>query len=152
MLRFYSIGSLDELDMIRYLRTHALMYEYYRQAQEIVPPQISKVLHRLFTSEAYQIVNSRYNMRSYYIFSFLQFLYSLLTLIKLIIFLCIFQYRSNPGKRCNRGRHTKRTSLFWRISQIYEDTKWSIGYANWRSMWLMLLLILPLLYIYIYIY
>jgi len=57
-LRFYSIGSLDEMDMIRYLRTHALMYEYYRQAQEIVPPAISKVLHRLFTSEAYQIVNS----------------------------------------------------------------------------------------------
>ena len=55
--------------MIRYLRTHALMYEYYRQAQEIVPPAISKVLHRLFTSEAYQIVNSRYNMTSYYIFS-----------------------------------------------------------------------------------
>ena len=55
--------------MISYLRTHALMYEYYRQAQEIVPPVVSKVLHRLFTSEAYQIVNSRYNMTSYYIFS-----------------------------------------------------------------------------------
>ena len=60
--------------MIRYLRTHALMYEYYRQAQEIVPPAISKVLHRLFTSEAYQIVNSRYTMTSYYMFSCQRFL------------------------------------------------------------------------------
>ena len=60
-LRFYSIGSLGENDLVSYLGTHALMYEYYRQAQEIVPDQISKVLHRLFTSEAFQIVNTRYS-------------------------------------------------------------------------------------------
>ena len=36
------------------------MYEYYRQAQEIVPAKISKVLYRLFTSEGFQIVNTRY--------------------------------------------------------------------------------------------
>ena len=59
-LRYYSIGSLGENDLVSYLGTHALMYEYYRQAQEIVPGDIGKVLHRLFTSEAYQIVNSRY--------------------------------------------------------------------------------------------
>ena len=59
--RFYSVGKLDEGDMVHYVRTHALMYEYYRQAQEVVPPHIGRVLHQLFTSEAYQIVNSRYN-------------------------------------------------------------------------------------------
>ena len=58
--RFYSIGSLGQKDLVSYLGTHALMYEYYRQAQEIVPDDISKVLHRLFTSDAYQIVNTRY--------------------------------------------------------------------------------------------
>jgi len=46
--------------MVRYLRTHALMYEYYRQAQEIVPIYIGRVLHKIFTSEEYKIVNSRY--------------------------------------------------------------------------------------------
>ena len=65
-LRFYSVGSLGENDLMRYLETHALMYEYYRQAQEIVPDAISKVLHRLFTSEAYQIVNTRYSEYSFY--------------------------------------------------------------------------------------
>ena len=64
-LRFYSVGSLGENDLMRYLETHALMYEYYRQAQEIVPDAISKVLHRLFTSEAFQIVNTRYSEYSF---------------------------------------------------------------------------------------
>ena len=64
-LRFYSVGSLGENDLMRYLETHALMYEYYRQAQEIVPDAISKVLHRLFTSEAFQIVNTRYSDYSF---------------------------------------------------------------------------------------
>ena len=59
-IRFYTVGKLDESDMVHYVRTHALMYEYYRQAQENVPPHIGRVLHELFTSEAYQIVNSRY--------------------------------------------------------------------------------------------
>ena len=53
---------LPEKDLVNYLKTHALMYEYYRQTQEIVPPEISKTLHRLFASEAYQIVNSRYTL------------------------------------------------------------------------------------------
>jgi len=57
-LRFYSVGQLLEGDLIHYLRTHALMYEYYRQAAEIVPPEIGKALYRLFTSDAYKIVNS----------------------------------------------------------------------------------------------
>ena len=45
--------------MVRYVRTHALMYEYYRQAQEIIPPHIGQVLHALFNSEAFHIVNTR---------------------------------------------------------------------------------------------
>ena len=65
-LRFYSVGSLGENDLVSYLGTHALMYEYYRQAQEIVPDAISKVLNRLFTSEAFQIVNTRYSEYSFY--------------------------------------------------------------------------------------
>ena len=52
--------------MVRYVRTHALMYEYYRQAQEIVPPHIGKVLHNLFNSEAFQIVNTRLAMHLSY--------------------------------------------------------------------------------------
>ena len=58
--RFYSVGVLKSKELVRYVETHGLMYEYYRQAQEIVPPHVSNALHRLFTSEAYQIVNSRY--------------------------------------------------------------------------------------------
>ena len=67
LFRFYSVGSLGGDDMLKYLRTHALMYEYYRQAQEIVPSGIRKVLDSLFTSEAYQIVNSRYAVYHIYI-------------------------------------------------------------------------------------
>ena len=51
---------LGEKDLVKYLKTHALMYEYYRQTQEIVPVYIGVALDRLFTSEAYQIVNTRY--------------------------------------------------------------------------------------------
>ena len=71
--RFYSVGSLGGDDMLRYLRTHALMYEYYRQAQEIVPLGIRKVLDSLFTSQAYQIVNSRYAVYHIYISVHLHF-------------------------------------------------------------------------------
>ena len=71
--RFYSVGSLGGDDMLKYLRTHALMYEYYRQAQEIVPSGIRKVLDSLFTSEAYQIVNSRYAVYHIYISVHLHF-------------------------------------------------------------------------------
>ena len=61
--RFYSVGKLDPKDMLHYLRTHALMYEYYRQAVEIVPPYIGRVLYKIFTSNAYKIVNARYVFR-----------------------------------------------------------------------------------------
>ena len=57
--RFYSVGQLGEIDLINYLRTHALMYEYYRQALEISPPHIGDDLRRLFSSKAFQIVNAR---------------------------------------------------------------------------------------------
>ena len=57
--RFYSVGQLGETDLINYLRTHALMYEYYRQALEISPPHIGDDLRRLFSSKAFQIVNAR---------------------------------------------------------------------------------------------
>ena len=58
--RFYSVGQLGETDLVSYLRTHALMYEYYRQALEISPPHIGEDLRRLFSSKAFQIVNARY--------------------------------------------------------------------------------------------
>ena len=61
--RFYSVGKLTQDDMILYLQTHALMYEYYRQAQEIVPVYIGRVLYAVFTSDAYKIVNTRYVFR-----------------------------------------------------------------------------------------
>ena len=49
---------LGDRDLAKYLKTHALMYEYYRQTEEIVPPVIASALKRLFSSEAYQIVNT----------------------------------------------------------------------------------------------
>ena len=58
-LRFYATGQLDENDIISYVRTNALLYEYYKQTRELIPPDIGDELHKLFTSEAFQIVNTR---------------------------------------------------------------------------------------------
>lgn len=57
--RFYSRGSLAEEDVVHYVRTNALMYEYYKQARELVTDEIGTVLQRLFDSESFQIVNTR---------------------------------------------------------------------------------------------
>ena len=59
-LRFYSTGKLDESDIVSYVRTNALLYEYYKQAKELVPDDIGRELNKLFTSQAFQIVNTRY--------------------------------------------------------------------------------------------
>ena len=56
---FHILEEKLETDLINYLRTHALMYEYYRQALEISPPHIGDDLRRLFSSKAFQIVNAR---------------------------------------------------------------------------------------------
>ena len=58
-LRFYSIGSLNPEEIIKYVRTNALMYEYYKQAKEMIPADIGKTLHKLFNSEEFIIVNTR---------------------------------------------------------------------------------------------
>ena len=57
--RFYSRGQLDELDIVSYVRTNALLYEYYKQAFEQMPKDIGDELVRLFNSEAFIIVNTR---------------------------------------------------------------------------------------------
>ena len=36
-LRFYGTGQLSESDIISYVRTNALLYEYYKQAREMIP-------------------------------------------------------------------------------------------------------------------
>ena len=59
-LRFYATGRLDEKDIVSYVRTNALLYEYYKQAKELVPDDIGRKLNKLFTSQAFQIVNTRY--------------------------------------------------------------------------------------------
>ena len=59
-LRFYSKGQLDELDIVSYVKTNALLYEYYKQAYEQMPLDIGDELVKLFNSEAFIIVNTRY--------------------------------------------------------------------------------------------
>ena len=59
-LRFYSKGQLDDRDIVSYVKTNALLYEYYKQAYEQMPIDIGDELVRLFNSEAFIIVNTRY--------------------------------------------------------------------------------------------
>ena len=59
-LRFYSKGQLDDRDIVSYVKTNALLYEYYKQAYEQMPIDIGDELIRLFNSEAFIIVNTRY--------------------------------------------------------------------------------------------
>ena len=61
-LRFYSKGQLDDRDIVSYVKTNALLYEYYKQAYEQMPIDIGDELVRLFNSEAFIIVNTRYSI------------------------------------------------------------------------------------------
>ena len=63
-LRFYSKGQLDDRDIVSYVKTNALLYEYYKQAYEQMPIDIGDELIRLFNSEAFIIVNTRYLISS----------------------------------------------------------------------------------------
>ncbi len=47
-------------EIIKYIRTNALMYEYYKQAKEMIPNDIGKTLNKIFTSEEYILVNTRF--------------------------------------------------------------------------------------------
>ena len=58
-LRFYSRGQLDKDDIISYVRTNALLYEYYKQAYEQIPEDLAVELKSLFNSEEFIIVNTR---------------------------------------------------------------------------------------------
>ena len=49
---------MDEFDIVSYVRTNALLYEYYKQAFEQMPKDIGDELVRLFNSEAFIIVNT----------------------------------------------------------------------------------------------
>ena len=53
-------GQLEYEEVVKYVKTNALLYEYYKQARELIPPDIGKELFKLFNSEAFQIVNQRY--------------------------------------------------------------------------------------------
>ena len=59
-LRFYATGRLNENEIISYVRTNALLYEYYKQAREMIPGDIGEELQKTFVSEEFQIVNTRY--------------------------------------------------------------------------------------------
>ena len=63
-LRFYSQGQLNADDIISYVRSNALLYEYYKQAYEQLPEDIATELKGLFNSEEYIIVNTRYIIHS----------------------------------------------------------------------------------------
>ena len=58
-LRFYGTGKLSEAEIISYVRTNALLYEYYKQAREMIPDDIGRELKATFNSEDFQIVNTR---------------------------------------------------------------------------------------------
>ena len=64
-LRFYATGKLSETEIISYVRTNALLYEYYKQAREMIPEDIGRELHATFNSEDFQIVNTRYYLDQY---------------------------------------------------------------------------------------
>ena len=65
-LRFYAKGQLDTYDIISYVQTNALLYEYYKQAFEQMPTDIGDELVRLFNSEAFIVVNTRYVTFKYF--------------------------------------------------------------------------------------
>lgn len=69
-LRFYGQGQLSEKDVISYVRTNALLYEYYKQARELIPEDIGEELVKLFNSEDFIIVNTRYN--NFFLFLFIR--------------------------------------------------------------------------------
>ena len=58
-LRFYSRGQLDSQDIVSYVKTNALLYEYYKQAYEQMPVNIGDELVKLFNSDDFIIVNTR---------------------------------------------------------------------------------------------
>ena len=58
-LRFYSRGQLNSKDIVSYVRSNALLYEYYKQAVEQIPEDIGLDLQALFNSEDFIIVNTR---------------------------------------------------------------------------------------------
>ena len=47
-LRFYSRGQLDSQDIVSYVKTNALLYEYYKQAYEQMPYDIGDELVSYF--------------------------------------------------------------------------------------------------------
>jgi hypothetical protein len=59
-LRFYATGKLDNYDVVSYVKTNALLYEYYKQTRELVPGDVGIELHKLFNSQDFMIVNTRY--------------------------------------------------------------------------------------------
>jgi hypothetical protein len=58
-LRFYATGRLEDQDVTSYVKTNALVYEYYKQARDLVPADIGREIHKLFNSEDFMIVNTR---------------------------------------------------------------------------------------------
>ena len=59
-LRFYATGQLEYGDITSYVRTNALLYEYYKQTIEMIPHDIGTKLKECFNSEDFKIVNVRY--------------------------------------------------------------------------------------------
>ena len=47
-VRYYGNGKLKENEMITYVQHHALLWEYYRQGKEIMPPDIKPILDNLY--------------------------------------------------------------------------------------------------------
>ena len=65
-LRFYSNGILSTEEVVKYVQTNALLYEYYRQAKEMIPTDTGKVLLKLFSGDDFKIVESRCKKVNFY--------------------------------------------------------------------------------------
>ena len=65
-LRFYGSGQLNIKEMVIYVQQNALVLEYYRQAKELVPPDIGEVIDALYDGEGFKIISSRYIICCYF--------------------------------------------------------------------------------------
>ena len=52
--RYYGNGVLKEKEMIIYVQHHALLWEYYRKAKEIVLGDITAMLDELYKGESFK--------------------------------------------------------------------------------------------------
>ena len=58
--RYYGNGKLKDTEMITYVQHHALLWEYYRQGKEIMPPDIKPILDDLYEGSNFNTLAKGY--------------------------------------------------------------------------------------------